>query len=412
MDEPYYPTGFKSSYRNIICLSDQYQEQFKARESRQGLVDFLKKIGAQHSLKIVKQSCREVDDITIRQHLRKYIGARHTHTGVDLDWTIEYLKELIEISTKMSNNALLKLIWDAIVSADKKMAEARYRPNQQCMIQTAPSTIVRILKNACWIPTRSGEFKKPCDMTREELQDDFIYDDRNGFLTAIGFGESARKQSEQYKQRENQAQALGFIDITELEMAKQLADIARENNIPLTDIRKELQTKYAHTIEPPLANVSNPERRRKGVTERSENAPSIVQITKERQIQKGLSDIQAHSKAYLRQNYTNEMGEMSCQCCRAEMAFKINNEYYFEAVQCFDNFGKEYFETRLALCPTCAAMYKYARRTMDATLIELIRSKQIDGSESIQIPIELADSQYNLFFVGRHIFDIYTLLSL
>ena len=94
------------------------------------------------------------------------------------------------------------------------------------------------------------------------------------------------------------------------------------------------------------------------------------------------------------------------------MAFKINNEYYFEAVQCFDNFGKEYFETRLALCPTCAAMYKYARRTMDATLIELIRSKQIDGSESIQIPIELADSQYNLFFVGRHIFDIYTLLSL
>jgi len=33
--------------------------------------------------------------------------------------------------------------------------------------------------------------------------------------------------------------------------------------------------------------------------------------------------------------YTNADEQMACQCCQNEMPFKVNEVYYFEAVQCF-----------------------------------------------------------------------------
>jgi hypothetical protein len=47
-------------------------------------------------------------------------------------------------------------------------------------------------------------------MTRDDLRTDFPYDDRNGLLTAIGFGERAKKLTEEYVSQNHEAQKNGF----------------------------------------------------------------------------------------------------------------------------------------------------------------------------------------------------------
>ena len=81
--------------------------------------------------------------------------------------------------------------------------------------------------------------------------------------------------------------------------------------------------------------------------------------------------------------------------------------HYFEAVQCLRSLDHHYFENRLALCPTCAAMYLYARETDDANIRKLIvESDRSETVSSAEIPIKLANRQFQLRFVGTHIFDL------
>ena len=165
-------------------------------------------------------------------------------------------------------------------------------------------------------------------------------------------------------------------------------------------------------IELPEESVPNPDRRRKGVLERSENAPSKESVMRERSIQPGIANILAEAKAYLRAKYTNPHGEMVCQCCQYQMPFKIGDAYYFEAVQCVKEMKNHHIENRLALCPTCAAMYQHARETDDTEIRRLIVEHAApDNASSVEIPVTLAGKQLNLRFVGTHWFDLKTVLE-
>ena len=101
-----------------------------------------------------------------------------------------------------------------------------------------------------------------------------------------------------------------------------------------------------------------------------------------------------------------------CQCCHQEMPFKIGDDYYFEAVQCFKDINNYHIENRLALCPICAAMYQYARETNDQEIRRLIiESKALDDASSVEIPVTLAGKQRSLHFVGTHWFDLKTIFK-
>ena len=73
------------------------------------------------------------------------------------------------------------------------MSKAQYRPNMKYQIREFDSQLVCLLKDYAWIPDKSGAFHKAYDMTKDDLHADFPYDDHNGLLTAIGFGERAKK---------------------------------------------------------------------------------------------------------------------------------------------------------------------------------------------------------------------------
>jgi hypothetical protein len=73
------------------------------------------------------------------------------------------------------------------------------------------------------------------------------------------------------------------------------------------------------------------------------------------------------------------------------MPFKVGDEHYFEAVQCVRGLEYQYFENRLALCPTCAAMYVHARQTDDAEVLRSIIDQEVsDTASSAEIRMELA----------------------
>ena len=91
---------------------------------------------------------------------------------------------------------------------------------------------------------------------------------------------------------------------------------------------------------------------------------------------------------------------------------QVGDEYYFEAVQCIRSLDKHYFENRLALCPTCAAMYQHARATDDTEIRRrLVEHNAPDNAPSVEIPVTLAGKERRLRFVGKHWFDLKTILS-
>jgi hypothetical protein len=95
------------------------------------------------------------------------------------------------------------------------------------------------------------------------------------------------------------------------------------------------------------------------------------------------------------------------------MPFKLRSgDHYFEAVQCVRNQDTHDFQNRLALCPTCAAMYQYVRETDDTEMrCRIVEHAADDKAPSVDIPVHLVGREYTLRFVGTHWFDLKTVLS-
>jgi hypothetical protein len=96
------------------------------------------------------------------------------------------------------------------------------------------------------------------------------------------------------------------------------------------------------------------------------------------------------------------------------MPFMLNEYHYFEAVQCVKvkDQDKRHFQNHLALCPTCAAMYKHALETNDLEVRRLIvEHDAAENTQSVIIPVTLAGRPYNIRFVGTHWFDLKTVLE-
>lgn len=404
IDKPFEETGLEN-LEDVHLLGRLFSgyEKLLSKKMLADFLSFIKELGAMSGLNIVKVS---TDNNLFRNELWKdwqTRSTRWTSTAVDEDYLIEELYLYVDLE----DVAASRLIWRALVSANPKVAIARFRPNKRYSVREAPSQLVCTLKKNAWIPTRNGEFKRPEDVTQQDLLSDFEFDDGNGLLTAIGFGDREKKESEDYRSRVAYAESLGLDSPEELE---EIAALLREHKVSIIEIKKLLIEK--NPTELAKDTVPNPERRRQRVLEESKSASERQTQIKERSVEAGSANI-LEAKGYLRAKYTNEDGELRCQCCLLVMPFQIAGEYYFEAVQCIKGLKKHYQSNRLALCPICAAKYQHARGTSDEELFEEIMEKEEDiGSEGGYIKVVLAEEDDFLFFVQSHWFDLRTVLEL
>jgi len=353
LDSPFKETGLKR-LNHILkkrTVSHVYQDNLGNYVS--AFIDFMVSIGVMDRLVINSAYFWNNDQLRekiAQQGQRDYIfKTSQSPFACSEDWDIDNFEDLIE-SCLCSTS---RLIWCAITSADAKVCKAKWRWNGKIPIVDAESQLVQHLKAAAWIPGKDGVFRKPQDMTRDMLPDDFSYDDGNGLLTAIGFGENAKRQSAEHQEREAKAKEFGFS-------AEELDELARA--------KKEGRLQIIPKAEFPDTPVRDPARRSSKIAEEVAAAPDKTYETRERSVRTSKGDVDA--APYLSNLYTNEDGQMVCQGCHREMPFKKRDgKPYFEAVEAFgrEHVHKEHPAQHLALCPLCAAKFKeYVKRDAKA----------------------------------------------
>src|SRR5690606_2883554 len=131
---------------------------------------------------------------------------RATHNQISDDYSIRSIEEYINEKSFSAS----KLLWHTLITANASHSTARYRPNQNYSIKEVDSQLIYHLRDSVWIPDKEGFFYKPEDISREQLRDDFLFNDENGLLTAIRFGEKAKIQSEENKEKDEAAKKLGL----------------------------------------------------------------------------------------------------------------------------------------------------------------------------------------------------------
>jgi hypothetical protein len=400
LDTPYIETGLAE----LVAIHKKkplwfgYQDNL-SKSQLKDFVDFLIAIGVMKGFLVVKAPIYKNKNYITLTNYQYY--TKETNTSIQDDYSIDHLEQYLN----KPSISCARLIWETLIKTSQNSIKARYRPNQQYDTHETESQFVSHLKSHAWIPNKHGDFCMPKDMSRDDLRNDFPYDDSKGMLTAIGFGENARRKSEEYRANDKKAKHLGFKS---LEQARKLAELA---NSGISESEIEQLIASQKVIEQPTQSVPNPDRRRKGILERSESALFKENVIRERSIQPGIMPITAEAKAYLRAKYTNKYNEMVCQCCSQIMPFKIGDAYYFEATQCLKNLDKHHIENRLALCPTCSAMYLYARHDDDEKVKTAILNISEEDAAAVEIPVTLARKSHKIRFVGTHWFDLRTIID-
>jgi hypothetical protein len=94
------------------------------------------------------------------------------------------------------------------------------------------------------------------------------------------------------------------------------------------------------------------------------------------------------------------------------MPFKLfSGLYYFEAVFFIRNLDREFKANGLALCPTCAARFKYTLQSTPSDLRNLIVNSEILGTGSTAIKIRMSNMECELNFTDDHLLELQTIFK-
>lgn len=404
IDKPFKDTGVAFVFKHDKCPLGKKYPISKVYLEINHFSDFALALGVCAGLTIEKTNVRDNPDwATLSAGNWTYI----TWTGIDEDYKILNLEKLCQMNDKNISN----LIWRTFFNAKFEQLWAMFRPNQQYSTRKTPSQFVHVLRNLKWIPNKNGEFCKPAEMTKDQLLDGFIYTGKTDWLVALDFAKKVREAESISQEMQVHAEALGIKNIESIEMMKEI-----END---PDLFLEVQNVVKSRNIPetlPTGNLLDPERYIQKLREKAENSPKKEYVVKP--VSQRVSIEKIDAKTWLKEEYTNEDGKIVCQICKKVMPFRTRNgEYYFEAVESFDNFESEIEEIHLALCPVCAAKYKEfvkpkgrnERNELERNEMQNFKSSIME-SDSNTVSIEL-DKSETVYFTKKHITAIRTLLQ-
>lgn len=329
-------------------------------------------------------------------------GSRETYTGRNEDYSLpSCLKKVSQ------NYDASLLIWEMMSVVSARTLKARYRPNKAHDMQVQDSQLVQSLSKMEWLPDKEGNFHNPAEMTEEDLPDEYIFDDSNGWLTAVGFG--AQVEAEKFEQEETTKRLRKEgIDLS-FEDLKALSEIPKADLHTLLD---EYKARTVAKVDFPEGEPKNPERRKKKIEQRYQDDPEKKTEKRKRTVR--VSGPTVDPREYLENLYTNDDGQLVCQMCRNEMPFKLRGgRYYCETVQLIDDFKKESRELYVALCPVCAAKYKTLVKNHSDSM-QSLQDSLPSFEHSVDQSLNIHDSELpelSIRFVQTHLEDIHTVLA-
>ena len=247
-----------------------------------------------------------------------------------------------------------------------------------------------LLLETAWLPNERGDFVKPSELSLDELPESYIRDEKLA--------------DQLYMKKDSLVQLTDQFGIP-------AEDIELLLNYP-EEFREWKKTILKSKKKPPfpLRDVLNPDRREEKVLDVLDNASEKEYEKRERSVRTTRGTIDP--SLWLRNQYTNEEGEMVCQICKEEMPFrKRNGEYYFEAVEALSReyFIKESEAQYLALCPVCAAMYDEFIKKDEDSLAAFVNALSI--AKTPEVDLVLGELMTTIRFVDSHFLDIKTILG-
>ena len=311
--------------------------------------------------------------------------------GFDPDMQVDGLKNaILNITIEKS-----KFIWNNIAiphsSCIKGVVESSRRKTYENSDQEEQiSEFGRLLIESQWVPDINGNFHKPGNLKVSDLSKLFIKDEK--LAKQLGMKPDISEE---------------FLE--KVGISQNTFKLAQKLEAQPQDIQHQIQLLLQKSAFP-TRESANPERRKEKVQTRHDKAGSKIYKKKERAIK--ISKPSFDPKSWLKDQYTNDDQELICQMCANEMPFKLKDgSYYFEAVQISDNFTKEDHELYLALCPLCAAKYRYLVKK-DHIIMDNFISNLKENKESFEIPIKLgSNGLHSIRFVEIHLIDLKTILE-
>ncbi len=333
-----------------------------------------------------------------RSRLRGNMG--HTRDIETIDYDIDgldsFLSRVPRDSPQLIQYALI--IWGLLLehlkeSSNYQFYEGKYKwfyYQERAAYFTA--TWKRRLRGSSWLPKygSDGTFK-PCEVSLIDLPEQFERNEKLADLLGMKKDIVAKLAEE------------AGIKPETLKYAQALEKYP--------DLLEEIQKR--ETVKFPTKPVINRERRQEQITNQLSESPKKVDEERKRSIRTTRGAIDP--SLWLREQYTNNDGQMVCQICKKEMPFKIkkldDEYYYFEAVEAFTNdiFPKEHEAQFLALCPLCAAMYKELVKKDEAARTDL--KEALLNMDTLEPPLRLGDLETTIQFVETHLCDIKTILQ-
>ena len=434
LDLPFKDTGLSALYDAEIQAEQSswkipLWEQYNKLD---GFIDFAISLGVVDELKINERGTwwnPEADELH-----EDYYSARRSRYEIDEDYNIDRLNEFLAYN----NINVSKLIWNTMRNADPKVLTARYRPNQQYPIREATSLIVFSLKNQKWIPDRCGVFREPAEMTKDELQDGFIYDVESDWLKAIDFGKNIKKQTEAYTQKEELAEKLGisveFVDAgRDLSSANLEKVVAMAKRLKKEELREEiephqeefdyldeLQKGFPKPQQKVIMNNSYEPDKVPNVVDRRDKTQEQIQSEKSSALPQNMRYYFKPTKIWEKKNeetrtFLREEYNGNCQICN-DGFHKRDAEPYFEGLYLVSRIQASWIDRPgnvLCLCPTCTAKFQHGSVEVEDLVeqIEALRPRKEEDNGKTSIVIKLCGKECQIDFSDRHLIDLQELLK-
>lgn len=363
----------------------------------EGIVDFVGSLDAKTGIEITKADVTK-NIVFLQSWSLRY--DRVTDKGQRFDWSIDRLDDIIETG----DHNLLRALWSTVVVAHAAKAFATYQANARAQQHRMMSQLARTLTSTPWVLNRDGDLKLPREVSVEDLPDDWQVPHATSLVYKLDFGSDAIRRRQKHEGVTNLLREEGLPENT-LDVALQ----AQELGLDLAAFVRE----HAAISQFPDGPSEDPVRRAAVAAVDAVSAPEYSTSIRERSVVDGQSQASAESKAYLRAQYTTTAGEMHCQACREPLPFKTKDgSWYFEAVRLVNARKQVHTANAIALCPLCAARYKYARGTKNEAILDELDSTTIDvGQGTVEIPVVLDGKRIKLGFTGKHAIDVKTALG-
>ena len=390
IDEPFRSTGLAALYATGLFT---YQLPAFYLEI-EGISEFLASLGAKSGIDIKKTNVFNNPELK----LEWWVNNRHSHYTEQRDWRIDHLEEI----AATGDPSLLRTLWNAVVEAKAAMASAIYQANRSASRHVFDSQLRQQLASTAWVLDRDGELRRPQEITLEEIPDGWPQPAEDSLVHKLGFGALAAEQEQLKAAKPHHAEQLG-IDLKDADLIK----VAREAGIDLEAvIHEQLELKRNQETFPDGASEDPGRRASVAALDASTAAIHQTEI-RSRSVVVGLGASSEDARAYLREHYTNSAGLMYCQACHAILPFRVKGEWYFEATQFVGNRNRNHRHNALALCPLCAATYRYKRETSDEALLESLAALTIEaGQGAVDLPVLLNGHVVRLRLTGKHALDL------